>query len=178
MKMHKIFLWTLACTWSVGAVAQWQWTDKDGRKVFSDRPPPADVPPARILKQPHGLPVLPVQPAAEDAAKKAAEPRATPSAAAAPVPAAAPADGNDKELAEKKAKADAAEAAKKKAEEAKQAVARADNCGRAQRAKAVFDAERPVRQANPQGELVFLDEKERAAEVRRLQGIIKSDCKR
>ena len=160
-------------------MAQWQWTDKDGRKVFSDRPPPADVPPARILKQPHGLPVLAVRPAAaEDAAKKTAEPGARPSEAAAPVPAAAPADGNDKELAEKKAKADAAEAAKKKAEEAKQAVARADNCGRAQRAKAVFDAERPVRQANPQGELVFLDEKERAAEVRRLQGIIKSDCKR
>ena len=37
MKMHKLLLLAVACTWAMGATAQWQWTDKDGRKVFSDR---------------------------------------------------------------------------------------------------------------------------------------------
>lgn len=177
--MHKVFLWALACTWSVGALAQWQWTDKDGRKVFSDRPPPTDVPSARILKQPHGQPLLVVTPAATDAAAKtSSESGIAPSAKAATPPTAAPDSGTDKELEEKKAKAEAAEAAKKKAEDAKRAAARADNCSRAQRAKATFDSERPVRQTNAQGESVILEGKERAAEVRRIQSIVDADCKR
>jgi hypothetical protein len=179
MKMHKVFLWALACTWSVGALAQWQWTDKDGRKVFSDRPPSADVPPARILKQPHGQPLLVVTPvAADEVAKKPADAGAASSAKAATPPTAAADSGTDKELEEKKAKATAAEAAKKKAEDAKRAAARADNCSRAQRAKAAFDAERPVRQTSAQGEIVILEGKERAAEVRRIQSIVDADCKR
>ena len=44
MKPHKLLLLALACTWATGAFAQWQWLDKDGRKVFSDRPPPSEVP--------------------------------------------------------------------------------------------------------------------------------------
>ncbi|MES2052695.1 MAG: DUF4124 domain-containing protein, partial [Pseudomonadota bacterium] len=30
-------------SFSLTALAQWQWLDKDGRKVFSDRSPPAEV---------------------------------------------------------------------------------------------------------------------------------------
>ena len=54
MKMHKFLLLAVACTWAMGAAAQWQWIDKDGRKVFSDRPPPQDTPEKNILKQPGG----------------------------------------------------------------------------------------------------------------------------
>jgi hypothetical protein len=36
------------------AMAQWQWLDKDGRKVFSDRAPPPDVMEKDILKRPGG----------------------------------------------------------------------------------------------------------------------------
>ena len=172
--MHKIFLWTLAGIWSAGAMAQWQWTDQDGRKVFSDRPPPADVPPARILKQPHSQPLLAVKPSA---AAEDTKPAATPATPAA-MPATTAASGTDKALEEKKAKAEAEEAAKKKAEEAKRAAVRAGNCTRAQRAKTTYDSQRPIRQTNAQGELVILDANERAAEVRRIQSIIDSDCKR
>lgn len=174
MKMHKIFLLAVACTWSAGALAQWQWTDKDGRKVFSDRAPPADMPPSRILKQPHGLHSSAVTPPATDA--QAAPP--PPIATAMPPPQAAPANGTDKELEEKKAKAEAAEAAQKKVQDNQHAAARANNCRRAQSAKADFDFDRPVRQTNAQGERVILDGKERTAEVRRIQSIIESDCKR
>ncbi|NMM75288.1 DUF4124 domain-containing protein [Acidovorax sp. SRB_14] len=166
MKMPKLFLLALACTWSVGAVAQWQWIDKDGRKVFSDRAPPPDIPAKSVLKQPAGTPA-PALAAAEPAAASALAPR---DAARAP--------GKDKELEEKKIQAEAAEAAKKKAEEDKLAALRADNCSRAKQAKATFDSGKLLRQTNAQGELVFLDEAGRAAETRRIEGIIASDCKR
>ena len=170
MKIHKIFLLALACTWSVGAIAQWQWTDKDGRKVFSDRPPPVDVPLARILKQPHSQPPSALTPSAPD-------PQAASEATAA-APKIAPASGTDKALEEKKAKAEAAEAAQQKVQEAKRAAARAENCTRARRAKTDFDSNRPIRQTNAEGNSVLLDANERAAEVRRIQSIIDADCKR
>ena len=169
MKMHKLLLLALACTWSVGALAQWQWIDKDGRKVFSDRPPPQDIPDSKVLKQPRFTPTLPAAPA--KAASAAQAPASTPASAAA-------GSGKDKELEKKKAQAEADEAAKQKAAEAKQAVARADNCNRAKEAKAVFESGKPVRKADAQGELVFLDEAGRAAEMRRIQSIIDADCKR
>lgn len=172
MKMHKLFLLALACTWSAGAFAQWQWTDKEGRKVFSDRAPPPEVPASAILKQPGMRPA-----AAPAAAPSAASAPATPANSAA-APSAARAPGTDKELEEKKAQAEVAEARQKKLEDDQRAAARADNCSRAQRAKTTLGSERPIRQTNAKGELVILDTHERVAEARRVQGIIDSDCKR
>ncbi|KRB27991.1 MULTISPECIES: DUF4124 domain-containing protein [unclassified Acidovorax] len=178
MKMHKLLLLAVACTWAMGAAAQWQWTDKDGRKVFSDRPPPPDIPEKSILKQPGGnraaRAAAPAAPAASDAAAGA-----TPAVAAVPKAAAsAPGAGKDKELEEKKAQAEAAEAAKKKAEDEKIAKAKADNCTRARAAKAAFDAGKPITQANAQGEKIFLDGPARAAEAKRIDDIVASDCVR
>lgn len=167
MKMHKLLLLALACTWSVGTFAQWQWIDKDGRKVFSDRAPSPDVPQKNILKQPGGL-----------SANTAAAPDAAAGASSASTAGVVRAPGKDKALEEKKAQAEAAEAAKKKVEEDKLAAVRADNCSRAQRAKATYDSGKLIRQTNAQGELVFLDEAGRAAETQRIQSIIDSDCKR
>ncbi len=181
MKTHKLLLLAVACTWAVGAAAQWQWIDKDGRKVFSDRPPPQEIPEKSILKQPGGasraaLPA-PAALAAESAPANAAE--GSTAAASAPKPAASsPGAGKDKALEEKKAQAEAAEAAKKKAEEEKLAKAKAENCNRARLARAAFDSGRPITQSNAQGERIFLDEAGRAAEVKRIDGIIASDCKR
>ena len=174
MKMHKLLLLAVACTWAMGATAQWQWTDKDGRKVFSDRPPPPDIPEKSILKQPGGnrpaRAAAPAAPAASDAAPGvAAMPKAAASAAGA---------GKDKELEEKKAQAEAAEAAKKKAEDEKIAKAKAENCTRARAAKAAFDAGKPITQANAQGERIFLDGPARAAEAKRIDEIVASDCVR
>ena len=50
MKSLRLLLLAAACAMPALALAQWQWIDKDGRKVFSDRPPPADVPESKILK--------------------------------------------------------------------------------------------------------------------------------
>lgn len=168
MKKHKLLLLALACTWAVGAVAQWQWIDKDGRKVFSDRPPPQEVPENKILKQPRFTPTLPSPAATEGNAPAPA----TGTSASAPATAT-----KDKDLEKKKAQAEAEEAAKKKAEEAKQAAARADNCNRAKQAKTAFESGKPMRMPNAQGEMVFLDEAGRAAELKRIQTVIDADCK-
>lgn len=163
--MHR-FLWVAAACWvSLNAVAQWQWIDKDGRKVFSDRPPPQDIPEKSILKQPAGRLPAAVAPATQAAADGAPAPANTPRV-----------NGKDKELEEKKAQADAEEAAKKKAEEERQAKIRADNCARARQAKVAYEPGRLLVQTNAQGERVFVDDAARAAEIKRLDGIIASDC--
>lgn len=175
MKLHKIVLLAVACTWAMGAAAQWQWIDKDGRKVFSDRPPPQDIPEKNMLKQPsYGAPRV-TTPAASAPATAAASGVAA--APAAPASAAA-ASGKDKELEKRKAEAEAAEAAKKKAEDDKVAKAKAENCTQARAAKAMYESGTPVRQTNAQGERVFLEQAQRDAEVKRINGIIASDCKR
>ncbi|ABM59607.1 conserved hypothetical protein [Verminephrobacter eiseniae EF01-2] len=165
MKLHKILLLAVACTWAMGASAQWQWIDKEGRKVFSDRSPPQDIPEKDILKRPGGR--------SAPASKQAVQSVAAAPAAAAPKPAAS---GKDKELEEKKAQADAAEAAKKKAAEEKVAKDKAENCTRARAAKAAFDAGKPITQANADGERIFLDGPARDAEARRINEIVASDC--
>ena len=183
MKMHKLLLLAVACTWAMGAAAQWQWIDKDGRKVFSDRPPPPDILEKNILKQPGGN-----RPANAPRVVAPVDPEATPNGAATPAPSttaaapkpatSAPGAGKDKELEEKKAQAEAAEAAKKKAEDEKLAKAKAENCTRAKAAKAAFDAGKPITQANAQGERIFLDGPARAAEAKRVESIVASDCAR
>ncbi|MBU4423378.1 MAG: DUF4124 domain-containing protein [Gammaproteobacteria bacterium] len=172
MKIYKLVLLAFACAWSMGASAQWQWIDKDGRKVFSDRAPPLDIPDKSILKQPGGNPG-----ARADQKPVLATAAAAEAAAAASTPK-VPAPGKDKELEEKKAQAEAAEAAKKKAEEEKLAKAKADNCARARQAKATFESGRLITHTNAQGERVFLDEATRKAESKRIDGIMASDCAR
>ena len=168
MKPHKLLLLALACTWATGAFAQWQWLDKDGRKVFSDRPPPSEVPEKNILKQPH----------ISSRPRPAAPPVGAEANADTPVTAqATPGQGKDKQLEENKAKADAAEAAKKKAEEDRVAKARADNCARAKRAKEQLAPGQLVSNVNAKGERGFMDDATRAAELRRAEATIASDCK-
>ncbi len=176
MKPYKLVLLTLACTWAMGASAQWQWLDKDGRKVFSDRPPPMDVPQKNILKQP-GIGKQPPQtPKATLEAASAATGTAAPASAAASAPALPAAAGKDKKLEEAKAKTDAEEAAKKKAEAERVAKARAENCARANKAKETLTSGGLIGNINAKGERGFMDDATRAAELKRANDVIASDC--
>ena len=180
MKTLRPFLLALACALPALAMAQWQWLDKDGRKVFSDRPPPADIPANRVLKQPGGgsMPVAAAAPA------EAVAPGTAAPAAAASGPAAAPqarasapkVAGKDKDLEAKKKQMEAAQAEKKKADEAKVAAAKAENCARAKAGKAAYDSGVRIGRTNAQGEKEILDDKQRETEVKRLQGLIARDC--
>ena len=85
--------------------------------------------------------------------------------------------GVDKDLADKKKKAEQEEATKRKAEEDKLAKAKAENCSRAKQAKANYDSGVRIAHVNKQGEREIIDDATRAAESQRIQTVINSDCK-
>lgn len=151
------------------AQAQWSWKDKDGRRVFSDQPPPTSVAEKDIVKRPPGVRAPAAQTTAAEAT--ASTPAATSTTATAPK-----ISGKDSELEKKKKEAEAKEAAVKKAESDKNAAARKDNCDRAKRAKASFDSGTRISTTNAQGEREIMNEATRASETSRLQAIIAADC--
>ena len=161
MKPIRPLICMALCLYALVASAQWQWMDKDGRKVFSDRAPPSDIPEKNILKRPGSR---------GSAATPAVAPVAAPGAAAAPA-------GIDKSLQDKKKQAEEAEAAKRKAEEERNARAMADTCSRAQQAKSGLDSGARMTSMNEKGEREFMDDAARAAEGQRLQTIINENCK-
>ncbi|MBE2261755.1 MAG: DUF4124 domain-containing protein [Burkholderiaceae bacterium] len=167
MKPKSAILFLALWAVTLIAVAQWQWVDKDGRKVYSDRPPPADIPEKSILKQPGATPVV-----------RAANPASTVAGSSATdTPPAPKVSGKDKELEEKKKQAEQAEAAKAKAEEEKFQKTRAENCRRAQQAKAAFDSGARIARTNSKGEREILDDATRASEAKRLDDVIQTECK-
>jgi hypothetical protein len=173
MKIAQLLVLGWISLLSLGANAQWQWIDKDNKKVFSDTAPPPEVPEKNILRRP-GAPSSrsnssPAPAAALEADAAAVAPRVAASGAKP--------TGVDKELEEKTRKAEEAEKAKKAAEAQKIAQARAENCTRARQAKATFDSGIRVARLNAQGEREIMDDKARAVEQERLQSVIGADCK-
>lgn len=169
MNVYRFITFWLTCLVATSALAQWQWTDKEGRKIFSDRPPPSDILDKDIVKRPHSR-TVPVQlaPAPVESSQ------AAPAKQASNMP---QLSGVDKDLLEKKKQAEDAEAAKKKAEEEKALKARVENCARAKQAKATFDSGVRVARQNDKGEREVMDEAARATETKRIQTIIDADCR-
>lgn len=159
-------------SFALTALAQWQWIDKDGRKVFSDRAPSTDIPQKNILKQP-------AHSAAAQAASDAAAATQTPAASTPAGKVSAPKlSGKDTELEAKKKQAEEQEAAKKKAEEETLAKARAENCERTKKNLSTLQSGVRLSNTNANGEREIMDEAARTVESKRLQGIIQSDCKK
>jgi hypothetical protein len=175
MNALRAFLLAAACAVPALALAQWQWVDKDGRKVFSDRPPPQDVPAERILKQPGKRAAAAEAPVpAEAAPPGTATAKATLPVAAGSAP---KLTGKDKALEDKKKQQEAEAAAKKKAEEEKFAQAKAENCTIVKRNRAAYESGVRIARTNAKGETEYLDDAQRAAEMKRMDGIIARDCK-
>ena len=171
MKTSRAWLFFgLVLAASSAALAQYSWIDQNGRRVFSDRPPPADVPQKNLLSQPRASNAAAVRAAPAEAAAAEAN-------AARPVTAASAPAGVDKALEAKKKQAEAEQAAQQQAEQQRLAAARADNCKRAMNAKATLDSGIRVRRMNDQGEPKVMDDEQRAAELSRLQKVIAEDCK-
>ena len=168
MNRKASLVFAAACLWAVSAFAQWQWVDKDGRKVFSDQPPPADVPQRNILRQPGGP-----RPVAADTATA---PVAAASAAKA-VPVGPRLPARDAQLEARKKQAEDEETVKRKVEEERIAKAQAENCERAKRSQATLQSGVRLQQTNGDGQRVVLDDAGRAAEGQRIQSIIDSQCK-
>ena len=172
MKMIRILLALGLAGLCFAASAQWQWIDKDGHKVFSDRAPPADVLEKNILKRPGNR-----KPPATLPSETASEADAPALTAAPLLPASAgKTSGLDKELEAKKKQAADAEAAKRKAAEAEVTKAKIENCARAKQAKATFDSGVRVGRTNAAGEREIMDESARASEIKRINAILARDC--
>ena len=171
----KAVLMLFVCT-VTSAQAEWQWLDKDGKRVFSDRAPTADVPEKNILKRPgrpaNTAPAVPGTPASPIGASGSGA-----VAAAAPTGNVIKLPTGDKELeARKKAAADL-EAAKRKADEERVAQGRAENCNRAKRDKNTVDSGVRMARTNEKGEREVLDDAMRATESKRLKDIMDADCR-
>ena len=163
-----------ACLIALTAAAQWQWLDKDGRKVYSDRAPPADVLEKNIVKRPGGMAKAPVK--AEPALN--ADGTEVVAAQSPQVASSAPKlSGVDKELMEKKKQAADAEAARHRAEEERVTKVKVENCALGKQAKAGLDSGVRIGRTNAQGEREIMDDAARAAETKRVQNIIDSSCK-
>lgn len=164
--------WALGClagfTCNV-VMAQWQWVDETGRKVFSDTAPPISVPDKSILKRPGFHPNTSTSasnsPAIANQASTALDSDTAPKLS-----------GRDDTLEARKKQAEEAELAKKKADEEHQAKVRAENCERAKRAKSTLDSGIRIATTNAKGEREILDDMGRAAEAKRLDDIMRTEC--
>jgi hypothetical protein len=157
MLQIRQFLIAAVCLVSLVASAQWQWVGKDGHKVFSDRAPPPDVLEKDILKRP--------------APRNAASAPAPQSEATLPR-----VSGVDKELVERKKKSEEADLAKRKVEQESFLKAKIENCARAKQAKATYESGQRIARTNDKGEREIMDSASRAAELKRIQSIVDSDC--
>jgi hypothetical protein len=131
-----------------------------------------DIPEKNIVKRPGTrTPALPtsVQPAGGAGDGSAA-------ASAPALLAGVPKANADKDLEAKKKLAADAEAAKKKAEEERIAKAKNENCARAKQAKATMDSGMRMGRVNAAGEREIMDDAARAAEGKRIAGIMATEC--
>ncbi|MDO9404243.1 MAG: DUF4124 domain-containing protein [Polaromonas sp.] len=169
----KTLLVALAAgTFCLSALAQWQWVDKDGRKVFSDRSPPAEIPEKNILKRPAGsVPprAVEVQPVDDGVSETPPTPVARASAPKL--------SGKDVQLEAKKKQAEDDEAAKKRAEEERITKARIEGCARAKQDLATLQSGVRLASVNAKGERQIYDDAKRAEETKRAQESIAASCK-
>ena len=170
MKKLSTCVLILACAFPVLSIAQWQWIDKDGRKVYSDRPPPPDIAPKDVLKQPSA--------SAKAAPQAAVAPVASASAAAGPASGSAKLPvGKDATLEARKKQLEEEEEAKRKAAAAKQAQEKSQTCERARSSLTVLQSGIRMKVPNANGDMEFISDASRASEMERIQGVIAAECK-
>jgi hypothetical protein len=146
---------------ALSAQAQWQWIDANGRKVFSDKAPPAGTPESKILKRPGQLGSLP-------AAKEQSSQQETATSTAN----ASSKTELDKAARDLKAREEQAEQAFRERE--RQTIAQ--NCLQARRSLSTLSAGTRISTVNDKGEPDFMGDDQRAAETQRLQGYIATNC--
>ena len=156
----------LACT---SASAQWMWLDKDGRKVFSDRAPPANIPDKDVFKRPDASARLsPEVPEVKPANDAMSQPSAK-------------GDGKrstdaDREFLARKKQAAEAESEHAKDIRAQNDKIKADNCASARQALMDFTAGGRITRTNAKGEREYLSDAQIASERQRAQEAVNSSC--
>ncbi len=140
----------------------WQWRDASGRMVYSDQPPPADVPVSRIVRAPAPAP----------AQGGGAQPA---TAAAAAVPAAS-GSWVEKEQASRKRALEREEAERRQAAEREQAARNVRACEEARGALRTLDSGLRVSYVDERGERQILDDAARARRAEAVRQEIARNC--
>jgi len=164
----------LASMLSFDAAAQWAWIDRDGHKVFSDRPPSLSVPDKNIFKRPGQT--MPLNGQELPANAGTTEPGGKIASTVQPAASGPQATGVDKDLSERMKKAAQNQAMQNKAEEDRISKLRADNCARAKLAQKSLNSGGRLSRINSQGVREVMDEAARAEEAKHIQSIVDSDC--
>jgi hypothetical protein len=171
--MHALLLaLTLFLALTPLAQAQWAWKDANGRTVFSDRPPPADIKPSQITKQPPAY-VAPVD--TGDAAKASMPaPDSAPKRVEITNRAKTPAE---REAEFRKRQVMQADDEKKAAKDAEQKQKQAEICDRLRRSLASLESGQRVATTTKTGEIAFMDDATRQSEIERNKQSIAESCK-
>jgi hypothetical protein len=152
--------------------AQWAWKDTNGRLVYSDRPPPAEVKAANIVRQPTTQVLSNPAPAAggvEDAVKPA-DGKSSDAKSNAPKTIA------EREMEFRKRQQERADSEKKAAEEQTKNAAKAAECERARGYLKSLEEGVRITRTDASGNREYLDDAQRATEVDRTRRIIQSTC--
>jgi hypothetical protein len=153
--MKRILAVLAALAFAAAASAQtYKWVDKDGKVRYGDTPPPGVK--ATPLKGPSG-PAAPAASAKTDD-KKGGKPLSP-------------------EAAFRKRQQDQKEAEEKSSKERAEADSRRQNCQVAQANLRQLESGQRIASVNAQGERVFIDDSERAAQTQRAQKAVSEHCK-
>ncbi len=169
--MRSLIFFVVTFAFSLSATAQYVWLDQSGRKVFSDQPPPLNIPIKRVLQEP-GKSTVSLS--TSESSQKISEEGNDKSKAVATTT--SPNASKDKDLEAAKKKIEEDLAIKKKIELEAANKIKIENCVRAKQAKATLDSGIRLSHTNAKGERGFMDEKTRVVESKRLEGIITTDC--
>ena len=155
----------IASTLAGPAAAQWKWRDAAGRTQYSDLPPPPGTAAQNILQRPAA----------------AVRDNAAPTSAPAPAVKASGAlllmpKASEPELDARRKQAAQLAADAKKADDARLAAAKAENCARAKVFMRTIDGGQRIARLNEKGEREILDDATRAAEAKRTREVMASDC--
>lgn len=158
-----------AGTYAGGATGQWAWKDDNGRLVYSNLPPPPNVKPAQIVRQPGpGAALAMPGPAETDASK--------PVAPAAPAKSNAPKTIAERDADFRKRQQERTEGERKAQEEEQKNAQKAADCERSRGyLKALEDGVRITR-TDAAGNREYLDDAQRSAEADRARKNIAQLC--
>ena len=156
----------LGITLALPAAAQWKWRDQRGQTQYSDTPPPRGTAEKDILQRP----------SVNTAVRRDAQAASAPASGASGLPAPT-LKVVDSELDAKRKKAEQDVADKKKADDAKVAAVRAENCSRAKAQMRTIDSGTRLSRTNEKGEREYLDDKAREQEAARTREAMTSECK-
>jgi hypothetical protein len=146
--MKRLLIVAIACALSPVATAQlYKYTDKDGKTVYTDQPPPTADPKQLNIRS-------------------AATPGSVPAKSAL-----------ERQKDETKARAKGADEAKKADAKSKEAAAKAERCEQAKQSYRTYTDGGRLQKYNAQGERVFMEESEMEAEREKARRVMDEACK-